>query len=60
MKKTSFLLLLFFVSIILFLITVEAQAVIVSNATELSNAIGEANNGGDPIIELRDGTLHLG
>ena len=59
MKKTSFLLLLFFVSIILFLITVEAQAVIVSNATELSNAIGEANNGGDPIIELRDGTYTL-
>lgn len=59
MKKTRLLLLLCFVGIILFLSAVKAQAFMVSNATELSNAVRGANKGGDPTIELEDGTYTL-
>jgi len=60
MKNNRSCFLLFIVSLILFLMTVKAEAVIVSNALELSNAIIHANSGGDRTIDLQDGTYTLG
>jgi len=59
MKKTRLLFLVSIVSIMSVLISVETQAIIVSDATELSYAIVQANSGGDKTIELQDGTYPL-
>jgi len=45
-------------SLMLF-VTIKAKAVVVSNVSELSNAIVQANRGGDRTIELQDGTYTL-
>ena len=57
MQKTPFLALMaFFCFTVIILVPVPTEAVVVSSACELANAIEESNSGGDKTIILEDGT----
>ena len=58
MKKNN----VFFLSIVMFILilfSIKGEAAIVSNSTELADAIVQANNGGDKTIKLQDGIYTL-